>query len=218
MRHLLAPLVVLALAATGCGGDDDATGDPSTTTTRSDAPAEAEGTTETEGTTEAGADGTASTTTGSTVPTDAPAGEGPGGGEGDGMGDALLVAGLRPDEEVPGPGAAGAAGRFEGELADGVLCIDMVVRDIGDLVIGAHVHEGGAGTAGPVLVDLGDPTSLDPASATWTDVCTEVPDDVIERIAAAPEQHYVNVHAVSFPDGAVRGQLSVASVFDRTLD
>jgi hypothetical protein len=210
MRRLVATLLVLALAATGCGDDESA--EPSTSTTTG-----SEEATEPEATTEA--DGPTGSTTGSTVPTDAPAGDGPDGGGGDdGMGDALLVAELGADEEVPGPGAAGAAGRFEAELADGMLCIDMVVRDIGDLVTGAHVHDGGAGTAGPVLVDLGDPTTLDPANATWTDVCTEVPDDVIERIAAAPEQHYVNVHAVSFPDGAVRGQLSVASVFDRTLD
>jgi len=212
MRRLLGTVLLLALVAAACGGDD-AAGDPPVTTE-----ATSEGSTETERTTEDAVAAETTTTTDSTVPTDAPAGERPDGtGSDDGMGDALLVADLRPDEEVPGPGAAGAAGRFEGELVEGVLCLDMVVRNVGDLVIGAHVHGGAAGESGPVLVDLGDPTTLDPSDSTWTDVCTEVPDDVIERIAAAPEQHYVNVHAVSFPDGAVRGQLSVASVFDRTL-
>lgn len=43
-------------------------------------------------------------------------------------------------------------------------------------------------------------------------------DDVIEDLTAAPELAYVDVHSSSFPDGAVRGQLGVISIFDRTLD
>lgn len=218
MPRLLGLLVPLALLAAGCGDDDGAT--PATTTTSAPATTIAEDEPEASGDdAEAPDDADASTTAEPGVPTDSPAGDGAGdAGEGDGMGDALLVADLDSGEEVPGPGAVGASGRFEGEIVDGVLCIDMAVRDLGDVVVGAHVHEGAAGSAGPVLVDLGEPTAMDPSSATWTDACTEVADEVIERLAASPDQHYVNVHTPGFPEGAVRGQLAIASIFDRTLD
>jgi len=141
-----------------------------------------------------------------------------GGDEDEGFGDALLIADLAPGEEVPGPGDDGASGRFEGELVDGVLCVDLDVRDLDAAIVGAHVHEGPAGTAGPVLVDLGEPTEVAGGSARWRDACIEVADEVIERLAAAPGDHYVNVHTSAHPDGAVRGQLVVGSVFDRALD
>jgi hypothetical protein len=154
-----------------------------------------------------------------TVPTDAPAADGPDGGSADeGLGDALLVADLTPDAEVPGPGQAGAAGRFEAELVGGVLCVDMDVAGLDEPVSGAHVHDGAAGTAGPVLVDLGPPGEAIGGEARWRDACTEVSDEVIERLAASPDQHHVNVHTAAFPAGAVRGQLAVASIFDRTLE
>jgi len=188
MRRLLGLVLLVALLVAACGGDGD--GDAAATTTP---------------------------TTG--VPTDDPAGDAPeGAGDDEGLGDVLLAADLTPEAEVPGPGATGARGRFEAELVDGELCVDMVVSDLGDAVLAAHMHEGAAGAAGPPLVDLGEPTELSATGERWVDACTPVSDDIIARLAAGPDQHYVNVHTPSFPDGAVRGQLVVASVFDRTLD
>lgn len=155
-----------------------------------------------------------------TIPDDAPAGDAPGEGSADdeGLGDALLVSDLSAAAEVPGPGDGGATGRFEAELHEGVLCVDMVVSGLGADVVGAHLHDGAAGTAGPVVVDIGGPTALGDDEDRWDDACTEVGDDVIARLAEAPDAVYVNVHTGDHPDGAVRGQLAVASVFDRTLD
>ena len=33
---------------------------------------------------------------------------------------------------------------------------------------------------------------------------------VIKKIIAKPENYYVNIHTVEFPDGAIRGQLELA--------
>jgi len=123
-----------------------------------------------------------------------------------------------PGAEVPGPGQAEGAGRFEAELVDGVLCVAMDVAGLPAGVTGAHVHDGAAGSAGPVLVDVGAPGRSIGGEARWRDACSGVSDAVIERLAGAPDQHDANVHTAGFPDGAVRGQLAVASVSDRTLE
>lgn len=224
MRPLLAVLVPLALLA-ACGDDDDV--EPATTTVVDDeateTPAEPD-----DAEADAGDDADAAdddeaapdtTVPETTVPTDSPAGDAPGEGSADdeGLGDALLVSDLDGASEVPGPGDPAATGRFEAELHDGVLCVDMAVSGLGAAVSGAHLHEGAAGDAGPVIVDIGSPTAADGDPVRWVDACTEVGDDVIQKIADAPERVYVNVHTTAHPDGAVRGQLAVTSVFDRTL-
>lgn len=223
MRRLLALLVPLTLLA-ACGDDDDAAGAPSTTVV-GDAPDDArsapdEGEVSPADVTEPDVVAAETTVPATTIPTDAPAGEAPGDGAEDdeGLGDALLVSDLDGTAEVPGPGHPEATGRFEAELHEGVLCVDMVVSGLAAPVTGAHLHDGPAGETGPVIVDIGSPTSPDGDPVRWDDACTEVADDVIERLAGTPERVYVNVHTSPHPDGAVRGQLAAASVFDRTLD
>lgn len=214
MRRLLGMLVPLVLVAAACG-DDEGDGAASTTTTTRSPDVEGRAGGDERGTEEPSATSEAPATT---VATDAPAGDGPAGaGDDEGLGDALLVADLTPEGQVPGPGAAGASGRFEGELVDGVLCVDLEARGLDGAATGAHVHEGAPGAPGGVLVDLGAP-SEDGADARWRDACTEVPDEAIERLATSPDSHYVDVHTAGHPDGALRGQLAVASIFDRTLD
>jgi hypothetical protein len=225
MRRLLAVIVPLALLA-ACGGDDDAADGPTTTAVQEDpgdrdAEADAEATEEADGDEPSPEAATPDPTiSDATIPDDAPAGDAPGEGSADdeGLGDALLVSDLSAAAEVPGPGADGATGRFEAELHEGVLCVDMVVSGLGADVVGAHLHDGAAGSAGPVVVDIGGPTAVGDDEDRWDDACAEVGDDVIARLAEAPDAVYVNVHTGDHPDGAVRGQVAVASVFDRTLD
>ncbi|MCO8125780.1 CHRD domain-containing protein [Acidimicrobiia bacterium EGI L10123] len=212
---LLVPLVVLV----ACGGDDDDAADRATTTVVDDAsitdttaPPEAEADEPAEG-------APSETAPDTTVPMDAPAGDAPDGADGgDGLGDAVLASDLDGRGPVPGPGDTAATGRFEAELVDGTLCVDLVASGLDAAVTEAHLHGGPEGEEGPVLVDLGPPSTSDGGGTTWTDVCTGVDDDVIDDLAAAPELAYVDVHTASFPDGAIRGQLGVISIFDRTLD
>jgi hypothetical protein len=66
----------------------------------------------------------------------------------------------------------------------------------------AHVHQGGAGETGQVIVDLMASFS-DGVSVTSTTVAN----DVAAMILGAPDQYYFNVHNGEFPSGAIRGQL-----------
>lgn len=63
----------------------------------------------------------------------------------------------------------------------------------------SHIHEGGAGTSGPVVIAFAPPYR---ASG-----CVAAPPALLARIAAAPHQFYVNIHNAKYPGGVVRAQL-----------
>jgi hypothetical protein len=141
------------------------------------------------------------------------------GGEDEGMGDSLvLVAELSGEAEVPGPGDPAGTGRTEIETdVDGDLCFDMVATGLGSEVTDAHIHEGAAAVSGGVVIPIGPPTATEGDTDTWTDVCVDVDDAIVERITADPSAFYANVHTAQFGAGAIRGQLQQASIFDLEL-
>ena len=87
------------------------------------------------------------------------------------------------------------------------LCYVLTVDKIGT-PLAAHIHEGAAGTNGPVVVNLAAP-----ADGNAADCLTEgeegkfVGDQTVAEILANPQNYYVNVHNAEFPGGAIRGQL-----------
>jgi hypothetical protein len=81
------------------------------------------------------------------------------------------------------------------------LCYELTVEGI-EPAAAAHIHEGVAGTSGPVVEHLVAPT--DGSSSGCIAVDREFALELIQN----PENYYVNVHNQAFPAGAVRGQLS----------
>ncbi len=63
----------------------------------------------------------------------------------------------------------------------------------------AHIHSGGAGVAGPIVIPLGGKYK--------SSGCTSVAPALLTKIVASPKKYYVNVHNAKFPGGAVRAQL-----------
>lgn len=88
---------------------------------------------------------------------------------------------------------------------------DVSLNGLGSsAVILAHIHEGAAGTNGPIRVDSGlAPPGLPVVNGgvAFTRSGLAVPTDVEQRILANPAGFYFNVHTNLNPGGAARGQL-----------
>ena len=74
------------------------------------------------------------------------------------------------------------------------------VTDLTSPVILAHIHQGAAGTNGPVVVDFMEPVN-------GLTGCVHTDASLIKQIRQDPAGFYVNVHTTTFPAGEVRGQL-----------
>jgi hypothetical protein len=107
-------------------------------------------------------------------------------------------------EEVPGPGDDDGTGAAMITLHQGGsdVCATISVDGLAGEVTGAHIHEGRAGTAGPIAVTLPAPTS---GSAEG---CVGTSTSIVDALATGTRAFYVNVHTDEFPDGAVRAQLT----------
>lgn len=120
------------------------------------------------------------------------------------------LATLAGSNEAPGPGdpdgrgaAAVSIALDAGTMADTAeVCFDLAYQGIADPTM-AHIHDGPAGSPGPVVVDFGAPTP-DSFSGCVDNVANALAADIL----ANPAEYYVNVHNADHPAGALRGQLA----------
>lgn len=129
----------------------------------------------------------------------------------------ILTADLDGRQEVAADGSRSIAGdpNGRGEVyvfgIDGdptTLCYILTVDKIGPATA-AHIHEGPAGSNGPVVVNLAAPGDGDAADClTEGEAGKFVGGQTVAEILASPEDYYVNVHNAEYPGGAIRGQLS----------
>jgi hypothetical protein len=82
----------------------------------------------------------------------------------------------------------------------GQVCFEIDVANLATIVA-AHIHAGPAGVNGPVVVNF------NPVVNGLHNCVSGVSRDLINKIIAAPQSYYVNVHTTEFPGGAIRGQL-----------
>jgi len=110
-----------------------------------------------------------------------------------------------------GGGAAGASGSIELVTIgmDDVVCYDLLVDDVA--ATSAHIHKAAAGaTAADALLTISGPFALNPdfaVSDAEAAGCVEVDPALLAALLTDPGSYYVDVHADSAPNGAVRGQL-----------
>jgi hypothetical protein len=93
---------------------------------------------------------------------------------------------------------------------NGRVCFQLRWSDI-DQPAAGHIHVGGVGVNGPVVVDLlGNATRIQHgADGTGGAVgcASGVSHELIEDIGTNPGNYYTNLHNAAFPGGAIRGNL-----------
>ena len=119
----------------------------------------------------------------------------------------VLSATLTGAKEVPGPGDPDGRGKASVSLKGDRICYTLSWRDI-DAPTAAHIHIGGSDAAGPVvqgLLSVPAPGLQAPVSSVGG--CADAPAGLAAAIKQNPRNYYVNIHNVTFPGGASRGQL-----------
>ena len=107
--------------------------------------------------------------------------------------------GAGPGSDAIDPAATGSA-RL---VIDGTT-IRFRIRTSKDLgkVVATHLHEGAAGVNGPMAHEL------NPGFAgELLEGSTTVTPEIAAAVVANPSRYYVKLHSLTFPGGAIRGQL-----------
>jgi hypothetical protein len=109
--------------------------------------------------------------------------------------------------EIPGPGDADGSGtaNIHFHMATREVCWNITVTNIAPATA-SHIHTGGAGASGGVVVGL----DTDGFTGSSVGCVTADPAADLQAIVDNPAAFYVNVHTADFPAGAVRGQLAAA--------
>lgn len=108
-----------------------------------------------------------------------------------------------PEEVPPGDPDGTGEGEFSLNQGQGKVCFSLEAENIAPATA-AHIHLGGPGVAGPIVVPLTAPTDGSSQGCT-----TGIDPAIIKAIRKDPGNYYVNVHNAEYPPGAVRGQLEL---------
>jgi hypothetical protein len=111
---------------------------------------------------------------------------------------------LRGSSESP-KGPAKARGTFTVQFRNGQACYRMSVSGLGARPVAAHIHKGGPGVNGPIVIDL-KPTFRG-TSPRVSQKCVSARASIVSAIRRNPSGYYANVHTTKNPGGAARGQL-----------
>lgn len=85
---------------------------------------------------------------------------------------------------------------------DGLVCYRLHVANVTLPTVAAHIHRGGAGVSGPVVVGFTAPGADGNSSG-----CSPAAKSLIDDIVGNPAGFYINVHTKEHPGGAIRAQL-----------
>jgi len=118
----------------------------------------------------------------------------------------VRYAALAGAQEVPA-NASTATGAAIFSVNPSTKVLTGTVSTAGVLATAAHIHEGAAGVAGPVVIALSGGTG-----GVWTVPASTVLTDA-QYAALQANSYYVNVHSAGFPAGEIRGQIDLRVSF-----
>jgi len=138
-----------------------------------------------------------------------------------------LTAQLAPANEVPPIANAESAGSGSVTITmhltrDGAGTITAATADFDVSLTGfpvntpltmAHIHTGGVGVSGAILVNTGlssGEVTLSTGAGSFTKTGVSIAAATAKDILATPSQFYFNVHTVLNPAGVARGQLTAS--------
>ncbi len=110
---------------------------------------------------------------------------------------------LTPEAVVPGPGDPAAAGSFAWKTGRDGFCFQISVAQLDSFIQQITLHRGAAGTNGTQVLRL----SPSPIGIHQLLGCIAADRALLREISGSPENFYIVVTTVSFPGGAIRGQL-----------
>jgi hypothetical protein len=128
----------------------------------------------------------------------------------------VFTATLSPASEVPPVANAESGGRGAVQITiDGSNRASFYFQLTGfpsdTRVVGAHIHPGGAGVNGPVIISTGlsaaSPLLLPNPITEFSATSIAVDPSLIQGIVNNPAGYYFNVHSPLNPGGFARGQL-----------
>ena len=107
---------------------------------------------------------------------------------------------------LPGPGDPDGAGTASVELNDekAELCLTLTLSAVAPPT-SVHLHQAPQGQTGPMVLAVPSPAEAAPPGP----VCVAIASNVSKGLREDPTGYYLEVHTREFPDGALRGQLSV---------
>ena len=108
-----------------------------------------------------------------------------------------LHATLLGKSETP-KGDPDGRGTAEIKITGRKVCWEIKVSKV-QTIVAAHIHKGGPGVAGPVVVPFG--------KVFKSKGCTTTTAAIAAAIERHPAAYYVNVRNAKYPGGALRGQL-----------
>ncbi len=121
--------------------------------------------------------------------------------------------------EIPdpaGPDQGQGLATFVLDTATNMLHYSVFVNDLTSPITAAHIHTGGAGVNGPVVVALFGGAPPEFGEARPLTGMVQLTAAQANALQVNPAGHYVNVHTTTNPAGEVRGQ--VAATLQRPLE
>jgi hypothetical protein len=119
---------------------------------------------------------------------------------------------LNGANEAPAQGDPDGAGFASVKVKGNASTVCVVIKKVTGVALpalAAHIHQGNAGTAGPIVVNLAPPTAKKVGKPGKSKACGVVDAALLDGLFNNPVNYYVNVHTSEFPNGAIRGQLAL---------